>query len=838
VNVASASAILPFETFLEMLRAKGYGVSLHEYAAMATLLGHWDGTNVSEFGDALAALIGRSDDEVEGIRRLFREIYTPPPPPPVVVVPPPVKLPFLRRHAWALAAGAALVLAIGASVAVINQPPDIPTPTPPAVVPEVITANAEQAVIVPPPPEPALPPAPERVERRPASAALGAGFLAALAFFWSMKVREKRRAWLREAWSTMRAALPGPYHFNEIVRDRPARLPKTDVEDAATLLGRVFSTRGLAKALDVPATLRATLRRGLMPTLVSKPRRIAESILVLQDVCQEMRLWDGKVEGFLADLRRQGIALQRMYFDGDLTRVSDRRHRPAVSLESVLRARPDAPVLIIGSGTGLAAMTASDDQRWMRQIAQRLRKTWLTPVADVGLWPGEFNILPLDVWPMTRLGLVNAARQLAGIDAAAGPTVRAQIADEGHVTLQDIERLKRLASLAPHPSPALLDLLRRRFAPDVSDAALLHLMRETGSAGSPIVRLSDSEVARCLAAVRRETPDLEAAARDMILGVLIDSEPIAGSLAHERWQIAIAAQRLAIGDLTGDQPASATATAALAEIAEGPLWDEAREAMAAIPGTAPATRAKADVRKPEKSATTTPPENRRLLSTAGMPWSWPGLRELVPATLVALVILAVALGLNVLPARAVEHLTDVYDLKYDAIPSVSTPQLSVTLKNGSLTVPRTVDLYQGDQLFRSGIAVAGTAPSVVPLASGDTGKYYQARATLRDGNLALSPYVWVTSDQLSFVLVDALPWANVTIVGNGIAARPQQTPFTAALMPGNYEVRFDNPNLSPPSTLNQTLTVPAAGNTIRVTMPGFDAARAVDTLMPRGASKR
>jgi hypothetical protein len=677
-----------------------------------------------------------------------------------------------------------------------------------------------------------------RIERRPATAAVGAGFLAALAFFWSMKVREKRRAWLREAWSAMRAALPGPFHFDEVVRDRPARLPKTDVETAATLLGRVFSRRGQAKALDVPATLRATLRRGLMPTLITKPRRVAESILVLQDVCQEMRLWDGKVEGFLLDLRRQGIALERMYFDSDLTRVSDRPHRPATSLESVFRARPDAPVMIIGSGTGLAMLAASEDQRWMRQLAQRLRKTWLTPVVDVSLWPAEFQVLPLDVWPMTRLGLLNAARQLAGFEAARGPAVRAQMVADGRVTVVDIERLKRLASLPPHPSPALLDLLRRRFAPDVSDAALLHLLIETGSAGSPVVRLTERDLARCLAAVRRENPDLEIAARNMILGVVTDSEPAAGSLAHERWQIAVAVQQLAIGDLSGDHNASAAASAALTQLAQGPLWDEAQAAMAAVPGSTRTADARGGRGPSQQAIAATPPENRRLLSSVAMPWSWPGLRELVPASVVALLVLGVALASNVLPARAVAHEKDVYDLQYAPIPSASTPQLSVILKDRGDDVPRTVDMYQGEHLFRSGIALTGASPTVVQLTTNDTGQYYQARATLPEGNLALSPYVWVTSNQLSFVLIDALPWANVTISRSGTpTARPQQTPFTAALMPGSYSLRFDNPNLSPPSTLNQTLTVPAAGSAIRVTMPGFDPARVVDTLIPRGASK-
>ena len=65
---------LPFDAFLEVLRAKGYGVSLHEHMALAKLLERWDRTNLTELRDALAALIGRSEDEVQGIGRLFDEL--------------------------------------------------------------------------------------------------------------------------------------------------------------------------------------------------------------------------------------------------------------------------------------------------------------------------------------------------------------------------------------------------------------------------------------------------------------------------------------------------------------------------------------------------------------------------------------------------------------------------------------------------------------------------------------------------------------------------------------------------------------------------------------------
>jgi hypothetical protein len=216
------------------------------------------------------------------------------------------------------------------------------------------------------------------------------------------------------------------------------------------------------------------------------------------------------------------------------------------------------------------------------------------------------------------------------------------------------------------------------------------------------------------------------------------------------------------------------------------------------------------------------------------PWSWPGLRELAPSGLAAGLILAGAVGLNALPSRTIEHVQEAYNLDYSPTPSVSTPQLSIMRRWRDASLPGRVDLYRGDQIFKSGIDLADGAPTVVQLTSQDTGNYYQVRATLPERNLAVSTPVWVTSDQLAFVLIDASPWANVTITGQ--TTTTGQTPFTAALPPGTYQMQFVNPNLTPPSTLTQSITIPVAGNSVHVVMPGFDATRAVDSLMQRGGA--
>ena len=197
----------------------------------------------------------------------------------------------------------------------------------------------------------------------------------------------------------------------------------------------------------------------------------------------------------------------------------------------------------------------------------------------------------------------------------------------------------------------------------------------------------------------------------------------------------------------------------------------------------------------------------------------------MPAGLAAGLLLAGAVALSALPVRTVEHVQEAYNLDYAPTPSVAVPQLSIMRRWRDAEVPSQVDLYQGEQLFRSGIELADGVPTIVQLSSEATGNYFQVRATLPQGNLAVSKAVWVTSDRLAFVLIDASPWANVTITGGETTTAAQQTPFTAALLPGSYQVHFENPNLTPTSALDQSITVPAAGSSLHVTMPGFDAAR-------------
>ena len=280
--------------------------------------------------------------------------------------PPPARIATARGRArpgaaaLGLAAGAARGCRgiIGAVLWTLYQPPpprrrqppaprppvEVPSTAPPPVVAPVDAAAAGGAAVAR-----SAETARARAHRAKSSRRR---FLAALAIFWALKTRHATHAWLRDTWASALAAAPGPYHFDLVLRDPPTRLPRADVEDAATILGRTFTPDALARQLDVRRSVRLTLRRGMLPQLVYKPRRTAQPILVLQDVSQDMRIWRPKIDTLLADLARQGVPLDRWYFDGDPRRVADQPFRATVGFETVLRKRPGAPVLIVSTGTG------------------------------------------------------------------------------------------------------------------------------------------------------------------------------------------------------------------------------------------------------------------------------------------------------------------------------------------------------------------------------------------------------------------------------------------------------------------------------------------------------
>ncbi|MGE0593582.1 MAG: hypothetical protein AB7G23_06145 [Vicinamibacterales bacterium] len=841
---------LPFETLLETLRDRGVPLGVREHLAVGRLLSRWDGTAWTDLRDALAALLGRNDDEVEGIRRAFDELYAPaatagPGAAPVVA---PAGRPATR---WAGAAGVAAVAAAGLALGVLLLlrsltpiPPPLPpapalfraTLVPPVPVPDVLppqgTVTPPEPVRVPPPTPPELPPAPIAPDWFRLLALGAVGLLLPLAWLWRLEVRTHTERWLVDGWRAAFAALPGPYTVDLLPQATAPGLPRPDVEDAASLLGRIFETDARTRALDVAESLRLTLRRGLAPTLVYRRLRRARPIVALVDTSRATAIWDRKVQALLDGLARQGVAIERWYFDGDPRHVWRTRHGSPVPLERLTVQHAESPLLVLSDGAGLTALAESGETAWHRPLLRMAQRAWLTPVTDDRLWPDALRAVPMQVWPMTRRGVLLAARDLAGMDEPL--RLRQRALAEGRATLDDVERVRRLASLVPHPSPALLDHLRRLFVPDVPDAALAHLAREAEAGGTHALHLPEADLQRCVRAVRHETPRLEAAVRAEVLAVLAASEPSALSAAHLRWKLAVATQQVALGDLSGRDTSAARAT--LARLAEGPIWEEVPRALRLVPAPAggPARDERGDGagRRTARGGAVRPPgPDADMARLSPRPAIWPGPRAWVPALTLALGVCVAAWLSGVFHTRALAHEPDAFTLTWVRATPGTGERLEVRRRPGPGA--STVDVYQDSNAFRADLAVPPTGALSVPLGPADRGRYYQVRAPRPDGTLALSNAVWVPSGDDVIVLVDAQPWARVAIQGAGVRLTPRVTPFRVALAPGAYTLSLENGGVTPP--LTATATVTPDSDSLRYIMPGFDAdAVAAELAAPTG----
>jgi hypothetical protein len=571
----------------------------------------------------------------------------------------------------------------------------------------------------------------------------------------------------------------------------------------------------------------------MQPHLVFRPRRVPKAVLVLQDVSQSMASHNLRVESLFHDLQRQGIALDRWFFDGDVSFASRRRFGVPLPLETLLRTREDGPVLILSVGFGVPATLARPNHEWLRALEKQTARVWVTPILDPKLWPAALQRLPIVVVPMTRSGLLQAARILAHDDRVSGSALGHALTAPRPVTPSHVEQLRQIASLVPYPTPDLLELLRQQFALDIPETAVLYAVdRRAAGTGLPF-RMPDEEIRERLRNMRAQSPALETRVRKYLLKVLADSEPPAGSAAHLRWEASVAIHDVQLAELEGTD--GAPAVDALQQLYRGPLWEEVRDLVARQASTGRATsqlRTAVKVRR-----TPDPPAfvDRTGGSASGsrMRWAAPGWRELAAALLVAAFVTGLAAFTSPFQRRSSND-PDAYQLDFVAgVYSSDAGSLQIRRRPVGATVPPIVTLYRDQAPIGAPIVLDATAASTVPLTDAGVAAY-QVRATRPDGALALSNSIWAPS---TVVVIDAQPWARVTVnSADGKIRFAQATPVAVRLPEGRYTLSLENGGLTPP--LTQTIDVTAGGQrSFRYVMPGFKVDDVLKNLTPASSRK-
>lgn len=768
---------LPFADFLLALRARGLAVGLREHEHLGRLLCRWQGRDVHDLAVAVAALLGRSPEESAEFEALFISHYTAVTHRPEAERPGSLNQPgrgvvprwqrWVRRGLsvagvlWTVGFLLAVVFGVWPMWRRVN-----PSHTDPQTVkfPEGVLCTSDTC-----PPGQSCDPA-TRTCRHPESppAAFHAppllllhhrlpvvlwtlpGPLMLLALFGIVRLRQRGRAWALAAGREVLQQWPGPARYELVLRDLAPPLPRDNLDDMATVLGRRGGGLGVGHELDAEWTVAETVRLGGMPNLRFRARPPVAPLLVLHDISPGMRPFARKVEALLLGLSRRGVALERWYFEEDASFVSRTPDGAPLALAELARRAGDSPLLVLSAGQGaLASGPGIAPPGWVAGLARWRMRTWLHPVADPALWARALWRLPVRVWPMTLDGMLGAAYELSVGEERRLHVAAWRLQRRRPLRGADVGRMKRLVALLPEPTLELVELLRQRFYPEIPEEVSLALLSASTSAGG--LHLPRAEAEALLATHPLEGEVSQSEVRRYLLKVLADSEPAAGSLAHLRWRLDRAVQTL---QAAGSEVPQQT-VAEIAELAGGPLFEEAHDALArlGVPGA-----------KVPRGEAVAPVERRLALALSGaaprpgggmggMGWGLPALRDMALALLLGVLVFAgldwAGVGVAVVPNEEGR-----YHLVWK--PWTSIGQEGGTLQLTSIWIPPgggplfpgPRDLYQDGQPFGHLLKTISDetwrqGATHIGLPAEGLGHWYQIRVRLPRGNLALSNPVWV-----------------------------------------------------------------------------------------------
>ncbi|HEU4889190.1 MAG TPA: M15 family metallopeptidase [Thermoanaerobaculia bacterium] len=728
----SLDPVLPFGDFVTSLRDRGVPVGTREYLAIAKLLSRWKGIQRETLRDAFSALLARKPEEVQAVAAAFDEWF-PAKEQPVPTTRSEEMQRVTPNRAWIVAV--ALML-LGVSAAAGYQAWDqlrIIWPTDP---PRIVKKTGNSGVDPPRVQQKDCVPAPPRGHA--ASIPITASVLGALLVLnvaQIMRTRQRRREWQQRHTADKLASVPGPIRYQTVLLDETPPIPREWVDEVAGILGRMTAADRVSDQLDVEETLRRTLRAGSAVQFAFEPLPGSGTVLFLQDTSFAMRLWRPKVEFFIDTLLRQGVRMDRWYFDTNPAVVWRERRAQRTSLETLAESHGDASLLMIGGGEGLAGALSRDRldvlQRWTY-------RAWLNPIRRREYWPKALADAPIRSWPMTRHGMRGAAWELARsprvVPEEVGDIPRA-------VTADDIERVKRLIALAHSPTVALLHALRRRYAPDVPEEVVLFLA-DPAMFGGEEYRLPGDEVARLVAAERHDAPVREIAIRRHLIDALRLSEPAPGSLASERWKLDLAMQKVQLAIATNESGSAPVDD--FRKLAERGMVKEVTEAIGSLDaqsGIAALLR-----RIVQRVVSTIPPVVPATTAAQPPGISWPGRAGLLLALVAGAVLLWLTQPLGEARGELVQHLEGAYRLSYGP-PTTGAEAGTLRILLTNPNAPRQVTLYICQRNLDL-VTLEEGVEARVRIDPALAGNFFQARASqLPAGNLALSNSVWVPAYQ-------------------------------------------------------------------------------------------
>ena len=376
---------------------------------------------------------------------------------------------------------------------------------------------------------------------------------AQLVMLWA-KWREERR---RKLVTTPEAHTNPPYVWNIELPDLAGAISLGEgIQRVLTRLRRrAYDER---EKLDMPATIRATVRRGGMADFRYQPLTRPPEYLLLIDRqsgrSHRAALFDYLFEAF----RQQDVLVERFFFQGDIRACTNEMHPEGMGLRELHHRYPGARLLIISDGYRLLNARTGKVNTWASRLLGNWKEYALLTPRPPGAWGRRERLLrsQLPVVPATLQSLTFLLEQWSARDEADF--------DQWPAYVEDVQREPMVlegdlvTTLKKHYDPAMLQWIAGcAIYPELHWDLTLLIGRTMSTSERSLLTLDSvqellrlpwfnegrmPEAARLVLLdwLQREHPDTENRLREVIHEQFQQQEPPADSVAYEPYRLQMA----------------------------------------------------------------------------------------------------------------------------------------------------------------------------------------------------------------------------------------------------------------------------------------------------------
>ena len=376
---------------------------------------------------------------------------------------------------------------------------------------------------------------------------------AQLVVLWA-KWREERR---RKIVTTPEERTNPPYVWNIELPDLAGAISLGDgIQRVLTRLRRrAYDER---QKLDMPATIRATVRRGGMVDFQYQPlTRPPEYVLLIDR--QSGRSHRAALFDYLfAAFRQQDVLVERFFFRGDIRACTNELHPEGLGLRELHHRYPGARLLIISDGYRLLNARTGKVNTWASRLLDNWKEYALLTPRPPGAWGRRERLLrnQLPVVPATLHSLTFLLEQWSAKDEADF--------DQWPGYVQDVQRKpivlegNLMSTLKKHYDPAMLQWMAGcAIYPELHWDLTLLIGRTLSTSERSLLTLDSvqsllrlpwfsegqmPEAARLVLLdwLQREHPDTETRLREVMHEQFQQQAPPTDSVAYEPYRLQMA----------------------------------------------------------------------------------------------------------------------------------------------------------------------------------------------------------------------------------------------------------------------------------------------------------